>query len=407
MYFVIAAAALVFYSCANAAAAQPTTVVIGITGSGKSSLVNALVGSKVAPVNDLSTGTFDVNCYPAEHLGGSLICDTMGFFDGLADARGQFNNADILDAISTKIESISSLILVVDPTSESRQGYMAQQRNMLIAARLAFGEKIWTERTAIVVSKSETFGDAGRVFEYIEKLLGQIKEISGAAEPPAAIIPIEYTNPDATRIQLERRTESLRELKRFIEQIILDFGPVGVPIEFHLSADLGAVLGVEETIAVKLEAEHEKAKQDTVDIRSRMDEAKLELEESSKQLELERLAESNAIEAHKRERERLHKEEQDLIARTAAARRLAHEEALKQEELMKSSHAQFRHNIEMANMYRDQARRANEMAERSMEGGLFGAVVGGFVGGMTGGPAGLFKGMKIGSSVGTVTGNKM
>ena len=85
----------------------PRFMLIGRTGVGKSSMINALCGSYTAPVSDVSSCTPFTSRYPCKDHGRTLIevLDTRGIqesltIDGTVDAEKQL----LADAIDRKSE---------------------------------------------------------------------------------------------------------------------------------------------------------------------------------------------------------------------------------------------------------------------------------------------------------------
>lgn len=371
------------------------TLVIGITGSGKSSIVNSLVGSEVAAVSDFSTGTFEIICYKS--LLGE-ICDTMGFFDGLsgsASAEKRFSNADILDSIAKQIPSISSLILVVDPTGESRQGFMAQQINMLIAAQKAFGRDIWTQRAAIVVSKSDTFNEPAHIFDYIEKMIASLTRVHDMVVP-AEIIPVQYNISTRNLSLLKKREEYLKTLRDFIS---LHSTEPELPVKICFSADLAGVLGIEAAVLNRLTQTQEDAKTSNAQLRNRLEAAQTELSQSSGELDKQMEAERSMMSTFANEKTEIEKDAAENFRKSESLREANVNAMHRQRDLLESGQAELRHNMEMRKMYDAQAREANRKSRKSGIGAVLGAAVG-FV--VTGTPQGASVGAKVGQFAGGI-----
>src|SRR5580698_2632898 len=81
----------------------PALVLVGRRGAGKSSLVNALFGAKVAELGHVTAQTGRGRWYDYEREGGAMsILDTRGIQEGSAPAEA--------DDVSTAVESIAAAI---------------------------------------------------------------------------------------------------------------------------------------------------------------------------------------------------------------------------------------------------------------------------------------------------------
>ena len=94
---------------------KETIVILGKTGTGKSTLVNNLIGKKIANTNDYDVGTFEIEKYNYTISKDRQleIFDTPGFFDDL-NAPTKY-----IEQITNLID-VTNLILIVFDLSESR-----------------------------------------------------------------------------------------------------------------------------------------------------------------------------------------------------------------------------------------------------------------------------------------------
>ena len=119
------AAAIARVAAVRPADAPPVVAVAGGTGSGKSSLVNALAGAEVTEVGELRPTTSEVFAVMPAGGSGSALLDHLGVLERHAGAQGEFVLLDLpdLDSIvgghrdlaEAAIAAADAVVWVVDP----------------------------------------------------------------------------------------------------------------------------------------------------------------------------------------------------------------------------------------------------------------------------------------------------
>ncbi|XP_064389792.1 uncharacterized protein LOC135337747 [Halichondria panicea] len=161
-------------------------MIVGKTGVGKSSIINSVAGSEVAPEGDeLDTGTYCTESYEIEHCGSKIqFWDTPGLFDTTSDSDMY------LKQIQEKYEQCD-LILFCSDMTDTR--VTAQDKRTIHAFTQFLGTAFW-HRAIFVL----TFGNNvehprhGRTPEYfkekLEALKSKYREVLIEAEIPSSIV---------------------------------------------------------------------------------------------------------------------------------------------------------------------------------------------------------------------------
>lgn len=132
-------------------------LLVGRTGVGKSSTINALIGQDVAKVSKFTRGTEDAQCYEAEVSGiNYIVVDTPG----LADSSG--NEQQYINSIKSEVSEFHCMWFVTI-LGESR--VRDDEASTIKTISLAFGEEAW--KRAIIVF---THADKVTFDEYQESL---------------------------------------------------------------------------------------------------------------------------------------------------------------------------------------------------------------------------------------------
>ncbi|MBD2385136.1 GTPase [Cylindrospermum sp. FACHB-282] len=135
-------------------------LLIGRTGVGKSSTVNALMGKQIAEVGDYEATTMGVESYESELDGIKFqVIDTPGLCDDIEEAE---RDQQYLDLMRSKITQIDSMWFV-SPLNDTRVRSDEIQAIELISK--AFGSKVWEH--AIIIF---TFANSVSAVKYPEAL---------------------------------------------------------------------------------------------------------------------------------------------------------------------------------------------------------------------------------------------
>jgi hypothetical protein len=135
----------------------------GVTGTGKSSTVNALLGKEVAKVSHFEPGTFEVKAYSGNVDGIDFtVYDTPGLCDSLPETG---KDREYIELMKSNIESVDAFWFV-SRISDIRLGAEVQRAVELLTE--AFGRSIWG-RSIIVVTFAGTLGGKIDPVKYIEQ----------------------------------------------------------------------------------------------------------------------------------------------------------------------------------------------------------------------------------------------
>jgi GTP-binding protein EngB required for normal cell division len=159
-------------------------LLVGRTGVGKSSAINSLFGSEVAPTGRFEPKTKDVKIYKHNH-GGRIfnIIDTPGLCDDLPEAG---NDDEYIAKMKKTVQSVDSLWYVSElcatrVTSDEKRGIKLLNN--------AFGKEVWS-RSVIIF----TFSDRVKRADFAEVLTQRTKllraEISKYIGEEALKVPV-------------------------------------------------------------------------------------------------------------------------------------------------------------------------------------------------------------------------
>ncbi len=164
--------------------ARPLTFLLaGRTGTGKSSTINSLLGSDIAPTGKYRPTTLEVKKYQYSHQGVAYeIIDTPGLCDDLPEAG---NDEKYFAQIKAGVQEVDSLWYVTR-LDDSRLS--SDERRGIKLVSKALGSDIWKQ--AVIVF---TYADAVRPAEYAEALTERTKiireEVAKYAPTEAATLP--------------------------------------------------------------------------------------------------------------------------------------------------------------------------------------------------------------------------
>jgi len=172
-------------------------LLIGRTGVGKSSTVNALMGREVAKTNPSDPETMEITIYEAESFGIKFdVIDTPGLCDELDEVG---NDEMYINRMITEIKGFDSMWFVAF-LGETR--VTADEKKAIRLISEAFSPAVW-ERSVIIFTNSRNVP----ADEYSEKLETRTRKIREAIEkytdkeiadniPSVAIETKKTTNPD-------------------------------------------------------------------------------------------------------------------------------------------------------------------------------------------------------------------
>jgi len=172
-------------------------LLIGRTGVGKSSTVNALMGEEVAKTNDSEPETMDVTVYEAESFGVKFnVIDTPGLCDDLSEVG---NDELYINKMIKEIKEFHSLWFV---TFLGDTRVSADEKNAIRLITEAFSSSIW-ERAVIIFTNSRQVPE-DEFTEKLETRTRKIREEIGKHAgidisnqiPAVAIETRKLTNPD-------------------------------------------------------------------------------------------------------------------------------------------------------------------------------------------------------------------
>ncbi|QYJ77925.1 GTPase [Shewanella acanthi] len=127
-------------------------LLVGRTGVGKSSTINSLLGTELAPVGKFNPTTMDITSYSYTHDDIDYqIYDTPGLCDDLPE---QGNNDKYLKKISDTVKKIDLLWFVTELSATRLSG--AEREGIKLITK-AMGPKIWQH--AIIVFTRADFSD--------------------------------------------------------------------------------------------------------------------------------------------------------------------------------------------------------------------------------------------------------
>lgn len=150
----------------------PNIMLLGVTGCGKSSLINRVFGVDLAPVNDVSRGTNNFETYwGKEHGLGVNLIDSRGYemenggsesFDGYVSA---IQNKMEENRKKAPLEKIHIIWFCISVAAGRVQDYDIQ------LLRLLLNEKDLRDRVAILLTKCDQDDEDGSIARRLKELL--------------------------------------------------------------------------------------------------------------------------------------------------------------------------------------------------------------------------------------------
>ncbi|MDN3700141.1 50S ribosome-binding GTPase [Vibrio artabrorum] len=128
---------------------KPKVAIMGKSGAGKSSLVNALFGESVSTVSDIGTGTKEVNYFDYEGI-------TLIDFPGLADLNKE-NEAQFLKMYEEELSDVDLALWIIPANDRANAPDIAIYEQLLKPER---------ERmpTMVILSKQDNVGTPHKKF---------------------------------------------------------------------------------------------------------------------------------------------------------------------------------------------------------------------------------------------------
>ena len=166
---------LVLVSCKKSEEVPSVKIlVVGKTGSGKSTLINGLLGNDVAEVGKtLKSKTRDVECYRELYKADNItfkviICDSPGFQDN------EFSDEKYMEMLRSKCHDPDLMLFIVS-LRETR--WTRDQVETINKVSDAMGKEIW-QNSVLVLSFANEENDPKRKDEFQEEFIDLLHNIS-------------------------------------------------------------------------------------------------------------------------------------------------------------------------------------------------------------------------------------